>query len=368
MRRRHLASLLGGAILVPPGAAPAGAQSPGGCRTEGPVDCAALDRMAVRLMGPDVNIHAVLVSRGGALQFERYFSGPDEVQSRRVRDVVFGPETLHDMKSVSKSIASLAVGVAVDRGLIRSLDQPVFDFFPELSDLRSPEKDRLRLSHVLTMSLGLRWVEAEPATEGDNDEVRMRRAADPCRYVLGLPVTGPPGQAFFYNTGALALLSEIMLRTTGRPLDDFVGEAVFAPLGIAGTEWRRFKGHVDAGGGLRLRPRDMLKIGQLVLAGGDWNGRRIVSREWIEASTAPRLETGDNQSYGYLWWLGHAPFRGRQIRWIGALGRGGQSIRIVPELDLVVAVTAGYYQDYSRRAFRVQYGVFRDVLDAQRAA
>jgi CubicO group peptidase (beta-lactamase class C family) len=136
------------------------------------------------------------------------------------------------------------------------------------------------------------------------------------------------------------------------------------PLGITTVEWERRKGDTDAGGGLRLRPRDMAKIGQLVLAGGRWNDRQIVSKGWIEASTAPKFEATPNQSYGYLWWLGHIQYKGREVRWVGALGRGGQSIRIVPELDLVVVVTAGYYQDYSPRAFQIQYGVFRDVVRA----
>jgi CubicO group peptidase (beta-lactamase class C family) len=134
---------------------------------------------------------------------------------------------------------------------------------------------------------------------------------------------------------------------------------VFEPLGITKAEWIRVKGETDAGGGLRLRPRDMAKIGQLVLAGGRWNDRQIVSRGWIETSTSAKLKATDNQSYGYLWWLG-----GRQVQWIGALGGGGQSIRIVPALDLVVAVTAGHYQDYSPQAFQLQFSVFRDVLRA----
>ena len=113
-----------------------------------------------------------------------------------------------------------------------------------------------------------------------------------------------------------------------------------------------------------MRPRDMAKIGQLVLAGGRWNDRQIVSKAWIETSTASKIKATDDQSYGYLWWLGRARLNGREVHWIGALGRGGQSIRIVPELDLVVVVTAGYYQDYSPQAFQVQYGVFRDVLRA----
>jgi CubicO group peptidase (beta-lactamase class C family) len=170
------------------------------------------------------------------------------------------------------------------------------------------------------------------------------------------------GQEFFYNTGALQLVSAIIQRATGAPLDEFARTALFEPLGITRADWARFRGYTDAGGGLRLRPRDMAKIGQLVLAGGRWNGRQVVPKAWVEASTAPRLRAIEDMSYGYLWWLGRGRSGGREIRWIGALGRGGQSIRIVPELDLVVAVTAGYYQDYSQQAFQVQYGVFRDVV------
>ncbi|MDH2381969.1 serine hydrolase [Bradyrhizobium sp. CER78] len=375
-------SLLGGAALAPLSSLPVYADPADGCsvpvgRDDGwPVatvtedkliDRQALCAMADRIAATsDGNIHSVLVVRGGKLQFERYFRGHDEVPGRfygsRVEDVTFNADTLHNLKSVSKSVASLAVGIAIDRGLIRSINEPIFSFFPELSDLRSPEKDRIQLVHALTMSMGLAWVEATPATGDDNDEVRMHLAPDACRYVLGLAATTAPGEAFFYNTGALTLISAIVRKATGHPLDEFARTELLEPLGITHFEWNRFKGDSDAGGGLRLRPRDMAKIGQLVLAGGRWNGRQIVPKAWIESSTQSKLKATDHQSYGYLWWLGRAQFNGRAIQWIGALGRGGQSIRVVPELDLVVVVTGGYYQDYSPRAFQAQYGVFKDVL------
>jgi CubicO group peptidase (beta-lactamase class C family) len=386
MKRRQVVSLLG--VALPPFAALAARAAPAdGCgitlsrddgwrvaaiEDEKVVDRTSLCEMGDRLASSGANIHAVLVARHGKLVYERYFKGSDQIPGifygKRVESVTFVADTLHNMKSVSKSVVSLTVGIALDRGLIRSVDEPIFSFFPELADLRTPEKDRLLLRHALTMTMGLAWVEATPDTgDENNDEARMRRAADPCRYVLGLPMTAPAGQEFFYNTGALALVAAIVRKATGRPLDELAKEALFDLLGIAPVEWRRVKGDTDAGGGLRLRPRDMAKIGQLVLAGGRWNGRQIVSKEWIEKSTTPKIKAvadGFDGLYGYLWWLARYRINGREVDCIAAQGRGGQYVRIVPSLDLVVAVTAGYYEDYSPQAGRVQFGVFRDVVRA----
>jgi CubicO group peptidase (beta-lactamase class C family) len=386
MRRRDFIGLLGGAALEPFGMSPVFAESPERCgvpvaREDGwPVasidddkllDRGALCEMTDRLAASSTaNVHAVLVARSGELVFERYFRCSDEIPGRiygrRVENITFDADTLHDMKSVSKSVASLVVGIAIDRGLIRSVNEPIFSFFPELSDLRSPEKERIQLVHALTMSMGLTWVEATPATgDDDNDEARMNRSSDPCRYVLGsLTVTAPAGQEFFYNTGALALVSAIIRKATGRPLDEFAKETLFEPMGITGVEWIRRKGNTDAGGGLRLRPRDMAKLGQLVLSGGRWNDRQIVSRNWIESSTTTKIEATGGESYGYLWWLVRSKLKGKELHWITAAGRGLQTIRIIPELDLIFVMTAGYYQDYSPQAFQVRNDIFRSVLRA----
>jgi CubicO group peptidase (beta-lactamase class C family) len=174
--------------------------------------------------------------------------GADEINGRPVGKVTFDADTLNNVKSVSKSVASLAVGIAIERGLTGSINEPIFSFFPELSDLRSPEKERIQLLHALTMSMGLEWVEATPYNEDNNDEARMHMAPDPCRYVLGLAATASAGQEFFYNTGALTLVSAIIRKATGRPLDEFARATLFEPMGITGVEWIRVKGDTDAGG------------------------------------------------------------------------------------------------------------------------
>lgn len=332
------------------------------------VDTDALRLMADRLGTSGANIHSVLVVQRGKLIFEQYFTGTDQVPlsflGTRDARVSFNDRTIHSMKSVSKSVTSLALGIAIDQGLIHGIDEPILGFFPELADMRTPEREGLRLRHALTMTMGLQWTEATPATGAANDETRMYLSGDACRYVLNRPFLAKPGQQFLYSTGALSLVSAIMHKATGQPLDEFARVNLFSPLGITDAAWTRIGLDTDAGGGLYLRPEDMARIGQLVLDRGRWRGHQIVSKAWIDASTSPQVVATNDQSYGYLWWIGRANVRGRKIDWIGALGRGGQSIRIVPELDLVVVVTAGYYQDYSAQAFKQQYSVFEDVLRA----
>jgi len=332
------------------------------------VDREALRTMADRLATSGANVHSVLVVHQGNLVFERYFTGKDEVPVSflgiRVEDVTFDAHTLHSLKSVSKSVSSLVVGIAIDQGLIRSVDEPILSFFPELADIRTPETDRLLLRHALGMTLGLQWVEAMPGNNLANDEVRMYVSGDACRYVLTRPVVAPPGEQFFYSTGALALISAIVRKTTGQPLDEFARAHLFKPLGISGAQWNRIGRDTDAGGGLHLRPRDMARIGQLVLDGGRWNDRQIVSKAWIDTSTSTLVKATDGEDYGYLWWTGHGRHNRKDVSWVEAQGRGGQTIRIVREMELVVVVTAGYYQDFSPQAFKTLYSVFAAALKA----
>ena len=167
--------------------------------------------------------------------------------------------------------------------------------------------------------------------------------------MLSKPVTAPPDVLWAYNGGGTDLLGGILERVSGKPLETFAREALFEPLGVADFEWKNYpkNGKIAAAAGLRLRPRDAAKLGQLVLGRGAWNGKQIVSADWIEKSTTPRFQAagyfGGTLFYGYQWWMGRSLAEGREVKWIAAFGWGGQRIFVVPELDLVMMTTAAQY-------------------------
>jgi CubicO group peptidase (beta-lactamase class C family) len=292
------------------------------------------------------NVHAIVVIRHGKLVFEHYFTGDDERMGRPVT-VAFGPETKHDERSVSKSVTALVMGIAIDRGWVKSVDAPVLGFFPEYADLRAPEKERIALRHLLTMSAGLEWHELDtPYTSADNSENRMDTAADSYRFALDRPVAVPPGRIFNYNSGSSELLGAVLRKATGKPLDELARELLFAPLGITDVEWYPYaQGNPSAAAGLRLRPRDLAKIGQLVLQHGAWQGAQVVPAAWIDAATTPQIAHSlPLYFYGYQFWLGRSLVDKHTVEWAAAVGLGGQRLFIVPALDLVVAVNAGLYR------------------------
>ena len=310
---------------------------------------------------PQSNVHSVIVARRGALVFERYFTGDDETWGRPVGVIEHGPGVKHDLRSITKSVTTLLVGIALDRKLIASIDEPVFKFFPEHAELRTPEKDRILLRHLLTMSAGLAWNENIPYSNPTNSERRMTDAPDPYRYILEQRLTDPPGAQFNYSGGATQLLAGIIQKVAGKPLEEFAREALFAPLGITDLTWMKMPyGDAAAASGLRLTSRDLAKLGQLMLSRGEWNGRRVVSADWIVQSTTPQIEAIDFLFYGYQWWAGRSMIDRRELPWTAGFGLGGQRLFIVPGLDLVVVTTAGLYNSPMQRW--VPWDIFRRYI------
>jgi len=286
------------------------------------------------------NIHAVIVIRGGRLVLERYFDGADNARGKPLGVVSFGPDTLHDLRSVSKSIVGLLYGVALAAGKVPPPEQPLMQSFPEYYDLAAdPARQRLMLHHVLSMTMGMEWDEQSiPYTNPANSEIAMDMAPDRYRFVLDRPIVVEPGKRWTYCGGATALLGRIIARGTGKSLHDYAREVLFDPLGMAPTDWYTGSdGEFLAASGIRMLPRDLAKVGQLLLRRGVWDDRAVVPAEWIARCTTPVVWIDEARDYGYHWYLGR-----REHFW-NASGNGGQRVYAVPDLDLVVVTTSGNY-------------------------
>ena len=305
------------------------------------------------------NLHAVVVARHGKLVLERYYEGLDERWGINLGKVEFAPDVKHDLRSVSKSIVSLLYGIALSEGQVPSLDQPLVDQFPAYKDLRADaQRRRITVGHALTMTLGLEWDESLPYTDPRNSEIAMERADDRYHFVLSRAIVTDPGRQWEYNGGTTAVLAHLIARGTGTPLHDYARERLFRPLGIVDTAWTiGSNGEAAAASGLRMRPRDLAKIGQLVLNQGIWEGRQVVPRDWLEASHTTHAQADHGLEYGYQWWLGG---RSDGQRWVAGFGNGGQRLYMIPALDLVVAVLAGNYNQ--RGAWKVAAAIIREIL------
>jgi CubicO group peptidase (beta-lactamase class C family) len=311
------------------------------------LDSSRLCALADRLQEAD-DVHSIVIARHGRLVFEQYFAGYDEPWGYEDKRYEFDATTKHDMRSVSKSIVSLLTGIAIDRGMIDDVDAPALQFFPEMVSGAKEGWSRIKLRDLLTMSSGIAWDENRAWSDPKNDEPHLLSEPDPTRFVLSKPIASPPGAVWNYNGGGVELLGSIIARQSRKSLDVFARDALFTPLGITDFEWQTYpNGKVSAASGLRLRPRDAAKIGQLMLNKGLWQGVQIVSADWIEQSTRPRFQAigyfGGLFFYGRFWWLGRTLSGEREVPWISAMGLGGQRIFIVPSLDLVVASTSGLY-------------------------
>jgi CubicO group peptidase (beta-lactamase class C family) len=285
------------------------------------------------------NVHAIIVARDGVLVYEQYAAGQDQYGLEPAKHTVFDAATRHNGNSMTKSVTSLLVGIALQRGWITTLDTPVLDFFPEYADLRTPERSAITLYHLLTMSDGLDWSEFKQPFDSLG---KMRGAKDAYRYVLEQPIAAPPGRTYNYNSGATELIGAVLHKTSGKSLEVLAKDELFAPLGIEDVEWNRRlpDGEPQASGAMRARPRDWAKLGQLVLNRGVWNDRQIVPSAWIADSIKPRNNGPGLFLYGYHWWLGRSFCRGRVVEWAGAMGWGGQRLMIVPDLGMVALVHA----------------------------
>jgi CubicO group peptidase (beta-lactamase class C family) len=304
---------------------------------------------------PELGVHAVLIERRGQLIYEEYFDGFDEKWGTSLGKVSMTVETKHDLRSVTKSVVSALVGIAHGEGAIKSLDEPLVKWFPEYPELDTPERRRVTLAHVLSMTSGFEWNEDIPYTDPRNDEIRMTRHEKPLLFALSRKFVDAPGSEFNYNGGLTQVMAAVLVRATKSSLQDYARTKLFEPLGITDVEWvGELAGMPAAASGLRLRARDLAKFGSLYLHGGKWNGKQVIPSDWVERSTRRHFRfrpgTGSNagaqMGYGYFWWYGCYPSGAGMIEARTAIGNRQQRIFVLPGLDMVVTIFAGRYNDF----------------------
>jgi CubicO group peptidase (beta-lactamase class C family) len=282
------------------------------------------------------NVHSVLLWRDGRFVFEEYFYG-------------YGPGRSHQLRSATKSFISALVGIAMDRHEIEGDEEPVARLLawdPSADPYPDRRKEAITLGDLLSMRTGLACDDWDPASPGN--EERIEQTPDWVAAAMDLPQVADPGTAARYCSAGAHVAGRIVERATGQDLLDLARARLFGPLGFRGFVWHPEPVAANAAtfGQLYLRPRDMLKFGILFLDGGEWRGRRIISRAWVERSTRPLTRIGSRR-YGYLWWrqgfrvaVGD---REHTVDTILASGNGGQKIYVVPSLRLVAVFTGGNY-------------------------
>ena len=280
------------------------------------MDSQKLAEMLAAIQEKHLNLDSLLVVRNGYLVSETYFGSEKG--------------TRHELYSCTKSFVSTLIGIALDQGYIDGIDRLVIDFFPQVAFANlDPQKQAMTLGDVLTMRTGLDW------QEGDAAYAAMYRSPDWIKFMLDKPMALPPGSRFNYCSGCTHLLSAILQAATDMNSLDFAKKYLFEPLGISNVSWDTDAAGIPIGGwGLQLTPRDMAKLGYLYLREGEWEGQQIVSAGWVEAATQKHTDTGDERGYGYQWWTYPS------LQAYTALGRFGQTIFVIPSLDLVIVTTA----------------------------
>ena len=273
----------------------------------------------------NVRAHSLLVIRNGFVVADVYF-------------YPYMPNTRHDVASVTKSITSTLIGMAVDRGLIKDVSQPVLSLFPDRRAANLDDRKKtMTIEHLLMMQSGLQCVNSPTEVT----LFQMLGSPDWIQFMLDLPMTDPPGARFAYNSGAVHLLSAIIRKTCGMKAQEFAQRSLFEPLGISDVAWPTDpRGEDNHGwGDLQLRPHDMAKIGFLFLKNGEWEGKPVLSADWVRAATQKRVSLQNGESYGYLWWMPVQP-----PGLIEARGRGGQRIIIWPQKSAVIVFTGGGFE------------------------
>jgi hypothetical protein len=248
---------------------------------------------------------------------------------------------LHSMQSVSKTVTSIIIGIAMRRGDFKAgISTPVLTYF-DVAKVKNVDarKRRMTLKDVLTMTTGLDWHESDVAYDDPRSDSSLMEATDDwVQYVIDKPMAKDPGTVFNYSSGATELLAYIFQKETGQDIEAYGKKYLFGPLGIK-YHWKRtYLGVVDTEGGLYLSGSDLAKIGFLYLNDGTWDGARLVSSEWVQQSLTPFVDTGwQDLKYGFKWWLYPRKDGGRLV-WMG-LGFGGQRLMVFPEAQMIATVT-----------------------------
>ncbi|TGK52466.1 class C beta-lactamase-related serine hydrolase [Leptospira bouyouniensis] len=314
----------------------------------------------VEISSDESEVHSFLIERHGKILTEIYNARKDSPFNKRYGlrlpfdgETRFDANTLHDVRSVSKSVVSLLFGIGIDKKIIENLDLPVLSFYPELKIPLEDPRQKINIRHLLTMSSGLDWEEWQYGFLF-SDETRLLWKKNIPEFVFQRDIINDPGTKFKYNGGGTSILSDILIKRTNKSLKVLAKEWLFDPLQIQHFEWvEDTNGNALAHAGLRLKPRDMLKLGRLILNQGNWEGKQIVSKQWIIESTKKQINSdikifrkdGVSLLYGYHWWLGETVLSEKKIPWTLALGNGGQLIFSIPSLDMVIVTTAGGYGD-----------------------
>ena len=295
------------------------------------MDAAVLNQAVSRLPAAEVHLlSSMIIMRNGKPVLEQYWGG-------------YNKDTLHDMRSATKSITSLMAGIAIDKGMLGGVDEPIDKHLGAAYPGASGLGQAIALKHLLTMSSGLACNDRSMSSPG-NEEL-MYKQTDWVRHFVNLPVVTSAGKVTHYCTGGVVAIGRIVAEASKLKIPDFSARYLFNPIGIHSVRWAAFDNlqQTDTGGHLYMRPRDMAKIGQLVLQGGKWNGVQVVSAEWIAQSTSMHTTMDRTERYGYLWWLRTFNVGSKSYQAHYATGNGGQYIIVIPELAIVAAFTGENY-------------------------